>query len=294
MQISKIERQKKRLDRYSLYIDEQFALGVHEAVLIKCGIHKGMTLTPEKLKTIQIAEYQEGLYQKALNYLSYGLRTAKEIHDYLMKQFEKKNKADSEDQENKAADAKDYPLEDIASEDFIQPIMQQLMDQNLINDRYYAEAYARTQADIYAKGPDKIRYDLLKKGIDPHIVEDAMEEYQPAMIQDNLSKLADKFVASHQKLSQKMLLIKLGQHLITKGYATDQVRDFLQGYSIEPDLDQEWDLLVKEGQKALDKRSRKYSGYELKQRLYSDLVGKGFAYDQVQSWLDQVKEESHD
>lgn len=294
MQISKIERQKKRPDRYSLYIDEQFALGVHEAVLIKCGIHKGMTLTPEKLKTIQIAEYQEGLYQKALNYLSYGLRTAKEIHDYLMKQFEKKNKADSEDQENKAADAKDYPLEDIASEDFIQPIMQQLMDQNLINDRYYAEAYARTQADIYAKGPDKIRYDLLKKGIDPHIVEDAMEEYQPAMIQDNLSKLADKFVASHQKLSQKMLLIKLGQHLITKGYATDQVRDFLQGYSIEPDLDQEWDLLVKEGQKALDKRSRKYSGYELKQRLYSDLVGKGFAYDQVQSWLDQVKEESHD
>lgn len=294
MQISKIERQKKRPDRYSLYIDEQFALGVHEAVLIKCGIHKGMTLTPEKLKTIQMAEYQEGLYQKALNYLSYGLRTAKEIHDYLMKQFEKKSKAETEDHDNREADTKEYPLEEIAPEDFIQPILQQLKDQNLINDRYYAEAYARTQADLYAKGPDKIRYDLLKKGIDPHIVADAMEEYQPAMIQDNLSKLADKFVASHQKLSHQMLLIKLGQHLMTKGYAIDQVRDFLQGYSIEPDLDQEWDLLVKEGQKSLQKRSRKYSGYDLKQRVYMDLVSKGFAYDQVQTWLDKVKEDLND
>ena len=42
--ITKISQQKKDLERYNIFLDEKYAYSVHESVLVKFGLTKGMSL----------------------------------------------------------------------------------------------------------------------------------------------------------------------------------------------------------------------------------------------------------
>ena len=53
MEITKITVQKKRKDRFNIFVDGAYAFPVSEAVLIKLGLNKGMQLTPERMEEIE-------------------------------------------------------------------------------------------------------------------------------------------------------------------------------------------------------------------------------------------------
>src|SRR5690554_6643246 len=53
--ISKIEPQKRK-GRYNIYINEEFAFGVDEEVLLKFHLNKGMHITPDLEKEIEAEE----------------------------------------------------------------------------------------------------------------------------------------------------------------------------------------------------------------------------------------------
>ncbi len=61
MQISKIERQKKNPQRYSIFIEEAYAFGIDEQVLLSFAIRKGMTLTEKLIEEILKAEFQQSI-----------------------------------------------------------------------------------------------------------------------------------------------------------------------------------------------------------------------------------------
>ena len=54
---------------------------------------------------------------------------------------------------------------------------------------------------------------------------------------------------------------------------------------IEPDEEQTLDLIMKELEKQHQKYSRKYEGYELKQRLTQALARKGYDYSDISTAL---------
>ncbi|MGZ7153702.1 recombination regulator RecX, partial [Streptococcus pyogenes] len=54
---------------------------------------------------------------------------------------------------------------------------------------------------------------------------------------------------------------------------------------LQADQEQEEDLIYKELEKQFRKYSKKYDGYELKQRLTQSLARKGYDYDQIKSAL---------
>ncbi|MCR8968549.1 RecX family transcriptional regulator [Facklamia sp. 7083-14-GEN3] len=303
MKISKIQVQKKNKQRYSIFINNQFAFGIDEAILIKFAIRKGLEVDQKLIEKVLEAEFHYQFYQKTLNYLSYGLKSEQEVRDYLAKMVKESQSEKLEERHNLLKESEsssqksslsnfskknsrfDYASFEV-SESLIEQIIDKLKTQNLINDLIYGQAYVRTQANINRKGPRNISYELKMKGLNDLIIEDALMEYPEDLKRENLEILADKYIKSKKRLSLAMLKTKLYQHLNQKGYDRIIIQTFLDNYKIEVDPELQENLLDQEGQKLFRKRSKKYGGYELKKRLIVDLRQKGFNYQDIQNWLE--------
>ena len=110
MEITKIEVQKKKQKRFNIYINDEFAFGVDEVTLLKFSLTKGTELTQDTIREIEQETQYQNVYQKALHFLNFKLRTAKEVYEKLEK------------------------LE--VSDEVINQVLQHLMDQGFINDQF--------------------------------------------------------------------------------------------------------------------------------------------------------------
>lgn len=277
MKITKIERQKKDKQRYSIYADEEFLVGVHEQVLLDFSLFTDKELTPELVQQIKSQEFESKVYQKALNYISYQLRSVKEVQDYLTKL--------------ELTDPSHPDKKIIIAPATREKTIDKLIGQGYLNDQIYGESYARNQANINYKGPRNIEQELIKKGLSETEIHNALDEYSPEQQLENALELARKFIRKQKRLTPKMIENKLQQHLITKGYNRDIVQQAISRSDTHKD-DEEIDaLLENDAAKSLRKRRRKYSGYDLKQYITQDLIGKGYTFDKINFWLEDHEHE---
>lgn len=271
MKITRIERQKKRPDRYSIYVDDEFLLGVNEEIIIKFMLFKGQDLTEEELEEIQSAENNHKVFLKGLNYLSYGMRSVSDMRKYLLKHKE------------------DYQVKGSVDK-VIDWAIERLLSLGYLNDQNYAEAYVRSAASINSKGPSVIHRDLIGKGVHPDTIMSAMDEYSSLEQIENIEKLAAKFTRTKTKYPPKMLKQKLYTYLLQKGYEGDMINDHLRTIEFEGLVDHQDELVDKEAQKLVRRHQRKSKGYVLKQKITASLFGKGFDYELINQWLDDNNE----
>ncbi|HAC3243994.1 TPA_asm: recombination regulator RecX, partial [Listeria monocytogenes] len=95
---------------------------------------------------------------------------------------------------------------------------------------------------------------------------------------------AIKLLKKYQgKYPLKAIETKIIQALISKGFAYNQAKIAFQ--NLEPETDEETtnELILKELEKQYRKYSKKYEGYDLKQRLTQALARKGYDYSDITS-----------
>lgn len=257
MKIQKIEK-KKRL--YLLECDNGDSLYVTEDTIVHFMLSKGMEISPEQLESIkQFAQFSYGK-NLALYYISFQVRTQKQVYDYLKK----------------------HDLENTN----IQKIIEELIKENWINDQKYVESFLRQNMTNGDKGPQLIKQKLMQKGISDKIIEKAISEVDFYPIAE---KVALKMISRYQdKLPRKALQDKLTQLLINKGFSYDLVKAVNGNLSIETDQENTLDLLEKEADKQLRKLSKRYEGYALRQKLFQALYRKGYDSDDIQSLLSEI------
>ena len=303
MKVSKIERQKKQSQRYSIFLNNQFAFGVDEQVLIHFNLRKGMDLDQEMVNAILKEDYQQKLYLRGLNYLSYGLRSEEEMRTYLLKLpgLTRDHLIDLRDfqaegsQANKKDQAGGHLPVDLEGEsstpvllpqDLVDLIIARLKDQDLINDTHYAASYVRTQAELNRKGPRVIYHELLRRGIQDSLARSSLDEvYHEEMIEANIVKLAENYLKTKKDLPYKMRTIKVQQYLLQKGYPKETIATSLQKVEDTQNDQEEAQLISRYAHLSLNKRRDKLQGYALKQRVFNDLLRKGFTYDIIQGWI---------
>lgn len=303
MKVSKIERQKKQPQRYSIFLNNQFAFGVDEQVLIQFNLRKGMDLDQEMVNAILKEDYQQKLYLRGLNYLSYGLRSEEEMRTYLLKlpgltrdhlidlrDFQAEGlQANKKDQEggHLPSDLEGEASTPVLSpQDLVDLIIARLKDQDLINDTHYAASYVRTQAELNRKGPRVIYHELLRRGIQDSLARSSLDEvYHEDLIEVNIVKLAENYLKSKRDLPYKMRRIKVQQYLLQKGYPQEALSSCLQKVEDAQDDQEEAQLISRYAHLSLNKRRDKLKGYALKQRVFNDLLRKGFTYDIIQGWI---------
>lgn len=201
MQITRIEQQKRKQNRYSIYVDGEFALGVDEEILLSFKLHERMEIDASLLEKITHAEEKRKVKEWALTLLSYRARSKKELVDRL----KQKNKRTNE-QKNKRIQ-------------FIQEVVNELEALGLINDFEFASIWVRERGKSY--GPFRLRNELFKKGIKKEIIDRLLSEFNELELAKNI---AERWLRSHKHLSQLLLKRRLFGFLARRGISYDTIK----------------------------------------------------------------------
>lgn len=257
--ISKIEPQKRK-GRYNVYVNDEFAFGVDEDVLIHYELKKGLHITQEFQNTIESEDSFYKAYEKTLNYLSHSLRTEKQISDYLF--------------ENEIGHFKDR-------------IIEKLKKSKLLDDLNYAETFVRSKANTNQKGPRNIEQDLKQKGIGDDDIMTALDEYPEEEQLENAIELAEKKWSRTKNSSEFETIQKTKNYLINKGYSFEIADQALAAFDTSKDTEDEYQDLVKQAEKAHRRYARKHEGYQLDQRLRKFMYSKGFPNELINRYFDE-------
>ncbi|MCE7792246.1 recombination regulator RecX [Salipaludibacillus sp. CUR1] len=269
--ISKITAAKKKKGRFHIYLKteegEEYAFSVSEDLLVNEHLLKGKELTEEDIERLKEKDDVDKAMQKALNYLSYRMRSEGEITRYLR------------DQE--------------VSEGDIADIIDRLRELQFIDDLRFAEAFVRTKRDTAKKGPLLIEQELYQKGVSQHHIDRAMKEYAEETQLDHAIKMVEKKQSSYKKEGTKKKQQKLMQFVIQRGYPQSVASKAVAEAELETDPEAEWEGLVKHGEKAWNKFSGK-EDWERIQRVKQQLYTRGFTSEKIEEWLTYKKEKEEE
>ncbi len=148
--ITKIENQKKRENRVSIFLDDNFFCGIPKELLLKLDLFEGKEVDEEEmLRVVEEKEIAEAK-QKVLNLFNRRMYSEQEITDKLKK--------------------KGY------EEGVITTVVQKLKESSLIDDYAFAKAFIHDRLCLNPKGSFKIGYELKQKGITQTIIDKVFSE----------------------------------------------------------------------------------------------------------------------
>ena len=100
-------------------------------------------------------------------------------------------------------------------------IVAALVQDQFVDDRRYASAFAREKSSLQGWGAVKIRFLLRGKGISDEIIDEALQEVDPEKAASKLDKLAaDKYRLLKGDPQCRLKLLKA---LLSRGYGYDEV-----------------------------------------------------------------------
>lgn len=254
--IVKITKAKGRF--YQVDLSNQEQLLVSEDLLVSYRLLKGLEITEKDFEELKEASQIDVAYQKVLSYLSYQLRTKKDIRQYLNK------------------------LELSAAQSL--QIIKKLEELKLLDDLVYAESYVRTQVRLGDKGPKNLAQQLKEKGIAIEDIEKALQQFPDTEQLEIGKKTAEKIQRRQQNKSRRDQLQKIRLGLMQKGFEQSVIEEVLQQFSTEPDAEEEWENLVKQGEKLWQKNQR-FEKSKQRLKVKQSLYQKGFSLDLIQEFL---------
>lgn len=205
--ISSISVQKRNKNRYSIFVEEEFLLGVAEETLLKFELAKGVEITPVLLRKLQREEGRFAIKSYFLGLLSRRDHSRLELR-------------------NKASQKKDYPR------DMIEDVLDELQEKKLFNDAAFAEKFASEKCRLYKWGPVKIQSHLYKKGISKRIaqqsIQQAFEEVNTGeILMDLVLKRKRRFLREEDIYKRKK---KVFDYLARKGFRPSSIYNHLDEF----------------------------------------------------------------
>lgn len=148
--ITALERQKRRPDRVSVFVDGAFAVGLSAAAASDLGLEIGRELAEDELRRMAFAAEVDRAHARALRYLRDRLRSRHELKQRLRR----------------------YGY----NGDVVAATVELLAAGGLVDDRAFAGAWVRDRVRLKPKGRRALRAELAAKGVAPEDVEAALAE----------------------------------------------------------------------------------------------------------------------
>lgn len=266
--ITRIGRQKNNNERYNLYLDEKYAFSLDEAVLIKYQLSKGKVIEEFTLDEIVFDDEVRKAFNKAINFLSYRMRSEYEVKQKL--------------------------LQNEYGEAVILEAIRKLYEYGFLNDESFTKALVETQKKNSKKGPTAIRQELKKKGIDKDLQEKVLGNYSEEEQVDIARTLAEKIINQNQDKTPRQIKQKVQDTLQRKGYNFSIITQALSTFELEKN-EEEWiDIIATQGDKIWRKHSTKYKGNDLRRRIKTALYQKGFPAEQIDLYIEKKELEEQD
>jgi regulatory protein len=196
MKITKLEQQKKNHNRYNLFIDGEFKIGIHEDVIVALHLYEKKEISQEDYNDILIKEQYAKAKQSALTYATYKLRSRHEV-------IKKLNSLEVEST-------------------IIDKVMEFLEEYNFVNDKEYIKAFINDKTNINKHSLKRIKYDLKSKGLNMTLVDEVLEDYSLVDLElENVTTLYQKKynqIEARNKYTDYEIEQKTMQYLMNKGY----------------------------------------------------------------------------
>lgn len=195
--ITKIEIGKKNKERVNIYIDEEYAFSIGLELVYKENLKVNENVDIEKLRALAKEDNYIRCKNSAIRIIERSYKSEKEMKDKLL--------------------LKGY------DEITIERTLDFLKEYNFLNDENYARIYVKDK--IKAEGKRKIKYTLIRKGIDDNLIEDELSK----VLSDDLKEVAlalalKKYNTLKKRENDKYKLSqKLYRFLVSKGYDFDLI-----------------------------------------------------------------------
>ncbi len=206
--VTSIEPQKKKPDRFNIYIDGKFAFGLDAETLVKSGLKVGQEISEREIEKLIFENEVRKLLDKALRFLSFRPRSEREIRNHLKGKLPKKT-----------IDAPD-------TIDTIDTIIGKLERLGYINDLEFAKWWIEQRQTHRPSGARLIRSELFQKGITQEIVDQVLPEDGEGEVEQAL-KTAKKKLRSYQRLDSREFKQKMGQYLARRGFDWEVIKETL-------------------------------------------------------------------
>ncbi len=161
------------------------------------------------------------------------------------------------------------------------PLVSHLMSfyktRNYINDEEYTKNYIELKK--YQQGPQLLKSELLKKGVDLEIIDQYIKTLNQ---EDILEKNIAKRLSTYKSKSKRQALNTTKTYFLTKGFYSEDVDRILNSQIEKIDFN-DASLLSKTFDQYYQKYKSKKSGYALKALLKQKLYQKGFDLNDIEN-----------
>lgn len=222
LKVTKISKQAKRTDRFSVYINNSYSFSLNEYQLASSRLTIGKILTPNEVENFANESQFGKAYERALNYVMIRPRSEKEIKDYLVRTFLYPKPKMFEDK-NGQKHFKRVVVDKVKTQSMIERVMHRLNDKGYINDEQFTNAWLSSRQLTKKSSIRKLKQELLAKGIDLKIIEKALAD---GVVNEkaNLHEL----IVKKQRLQKYKDTAKLIQYLLRQGYNYDDIKEVLE------------------------------------------------------------------
>ncbi len=152
MRITSLEPQVNNPERFNLYVDGRFLLGINAEIVLKMGLQVEQELLPEQLEQLRSEEAEQQAVDRALNYLSFRPRSREEVRRYLRR--------------------KETPAE------IIEAALARLDRLDFVNDRTFAEFWIEAREQFSPRGAHALKNELRMKGVEREVVDELVDDEQ--------------------------------------------------------------------------------------------------------------------
>jgi len=201
--ITSIQPQKKNKDRFSLFHEDRFIIGLSTQTLADFSLNKGDKCTHKLYRKLKEAEGIHTIREACLRYLSRRDHASFELKQKLqIKEFETAN---------------------------IEMVIEEFSDKGWIDDPKFARTFSSEKAELNQWGPNKIRAHLYKKGLDKKSIETGIEyafdNLQPQKICVDLAlKKKKRFAREKDSYKREQ---KIYRFLAGRGFHSDDIQKAL-------------------------------------------------------------------
>ena len=197
MKITALKEKRKGFTQ--VFIDGEYAMTLDTMVLLENHVKENLEISDEELYEIVKKSKERRANEKALTLLEYRSHSKKELTDKISRTMDREDA-------KKAAE--------------------KMAEIGLIDDRDYAERYAKELFERKRFGKNRVKQELKLKGIDNEIIEDVLSLYEDFDVKEQIEAILNTKYPNY--LLDEKVQRRAVAALQRRGYSFTDIRAFLK------------------------------------------------------------------
>ena len=195
MRITQMEPQRRRPDRYNLYLNGAFAFAVDGALAAAEGLAVDMELTPPEVERLQGLNAERGLFDAAVRFLMPRPRSRAEVRRRLLTP---------------------RPNKSVTSPEAVERVLDRLEELELLDDRDFAEFWVESRERFSPRAARALSQELRQRGVARETVEAVSE---PERDEERALEAGRQRLRALVGLDFQTFRARLGQFLLRRGFS---------------------------------------------------------------------------